>query len=154
MKRLFLTWGFLWLYYLTVFVFFKFPFIFIYVTGQAGFAELMQVFYHGMIMDISATGWVMLLNTLVIAAAPLYGMKALKIIPKVCNILIIVLLSVLLVSDLTLYHYWGFRIDATIFRYLGSPAEALASAGGWEVEKRKGRARRYRYSIKSREPQT
>lgn len=133
MKRLFFLWGFLWLYYLAVFISFKIPFILIYVTGQAGFAETMQVLYYGLVMDISATGWIMLLNTMAIAAAPLYGLKVLTIILKAYNTVILFLLSLLLISDLLLYHYWGFRIDATIFRYLGSPAEAMASAGGLEV---------------------
>lgn len=133
MKRMIFLWAFLWLFYLAIFVAFKIPFILIYAMGQSGFAEIMPVFYYGLIMDISATGWIMLLNTLVIAAAPLLGMKTLKIILKVYNGLIFVFLSLLLISDLLLYHYWGFRIDATIFRYLGSPGEALASAGGQEI---------------------
>ncbi|MEI3340818.1 MAG: hypothetical protein V8R52_00260 [Coprobacter fastidiosus] len=45
--------------------------------------------------------------------------------------MIIAVLSLIFISDIELYTYWGFRMDATPLFYLKSPADAMASVPFW-----------------------
>ena len=45
-----------------------------------------------------------------------------------------VLMSVIAVTDVALYAYWGFRLDATpLFYFFSSPRDAMASVSVWTV---------------------
>lgn len=50
----------------------------------------------------------------------------LKII-QVYSIILICLISLLTIVDAELYSFWGFKVDATIFRYISTPKEMVAS---------------------------
>lgn len=38
-----------------------------------------------------------------------------------------IVVAAIFAVDVALYGYWGFRLDATLFFYLQSPADAMAS---------------------------
>jgi len=42
-------------------------------------------------------------------------------------ILAAALISIIFVVDMALYTFWGFKLDASVFLYIDSPKEALAS---------------------------
>ena len=46
---------------------------------------------------------------------------------KAYFVVVSAILSIIFISDLELYSYWGFRLDSTPFFYLKSPANAAAS---------------------------
>lgn len=89
--------------------------------------DYLQVIAHGLLLDCTVAGYltvIPLLLTLVSVWIPgIWLRKALKAYSLILAIPIAAIFAV----DAALYGFWGFRIDATVFFYLRSPAEAMAS---------------------------
>jgi phosphoglycerol transferase MdoB-like AlkP superfamily enzyme len=86
----------------------------------------------GLRMDISFAAYILMIPTLLIG----FTAKKWNWYHRFMNIYSLVVgsvISILTVCDLELFKAWGFRIDSTIFTYLNSPAEAMASAGATPV---------------------
>ena len=87
----------------------------------------LQVITHGLLLDCTIAGYLTalpLLMTLVSVWLPgAFYRKLLKGYFGIMAILIAAIFSV----DVALYGYWGFRLDATLFFYLQSPGDAMAS---------------------------
>lgn len=86
----------------------------------------------GLRMDISFAAYILMIPTLLI------GFTAKKwnwyrLFMKIYSFVVGTIISLLTVCDLELFKAWGFRIDSTIFTYLSSPAEAMASAGATPI---------------------
>ncbi|WP_439584747.1 LTA synthase family protein [Dyadobacter bucti] len=88
--------------------------------------------WHGLQMDISFTGYILVIPTMLIAFTARswsWYYKTLKVFSAVVSSLIVFLV----VADLELFRAWGFRIDGSSLHYLKTPAEALASMGSSPV---------------------
>ena len=102
------------------------------VYGQYGIGDWLQVLIHSVPQDLTVAGYVV--------AVPLFvklfhlwlpGNWYRHLMYWVLGILFFVVLFLWL-TDLVLFGYWGFRLDATPLIYLlDNPAEALASAPWW-----------------------
>src|SRR5690606_2406518 len=87
---------------------------------------------HGLRMDISFAGYILLLPTLLLmftAKKWNWYAKALSIFSFIVAFIIVLLV----VTDLELFKAWGFRIDGTSLHYLATPTEAFASMGAAPV---------------------
>ncbi|CAG5068917.1 Phosphoglycerol transferase I [Dyadobacter sp. CECT 9623] len=87
---------------------------------------------HGLQMDISFAGYILLIPTLLLvftANKSAWYQKFLTFYSYTLGAII----SVLVVIDLELFKAWGFRIDTTSLHYLETPAEAIASMGAAPV---------------------
>ena len=96
-------------------------------TWPLSVGDMAQVIRHGLGLDASTTGylsvvpfavgwagmWIPRLNHRAILA-PYFAFVAL-------------LLSLICVGDTSLYSFWQFKLDATIFNYVDAPKQALAS---------------------------
>jgi phosphoglycerol transferase MdoB-like AlkP superfamily enzyme len=78
-------------------------------------------------MDISMTGYFMILPGLLIIFTSFSNGKILATILNIYTIIILFVTSFLVIADLELYRNWGFRMDATPLMYLKSPKEAAGS---------------------------
>ena len=89
--------------------------------------ELLSTFWHGSKLDISTTGYYLLIP--VLAAIPGIFLMAtgIKLFIRWYSYFLIVFSSLIMVSDANLYSYWGFRMDYTPMLYLKTPGEAMAS---------------------------
>ena len=89
--------------------------------------DYLKVITHGLLLDCTMAGYLTalpLLMTLVSVWLPgTFYRKLLKGYFGIMATLIAAIFSV----DVALYGYWGFRLDATLFFYLQSPADAMAS---------------------------
>ena len=89
--------------------------------------DYLKVITHGLLLDCTIAGYLTalpLLMTLVSVWLPgAFYRKLLKGYFGIMAILIAAIFSV----DVALYGYWGFRLDATLFFYLQSPGDAMAS---------------------------
>jgi glucan phosphoethanolaminetransferase (alkaline phosphatase superfamily) len=94
------------------------------------FGTLAATFIHGFKMDISTTGYLMLIPILLVIPELYFSGKWYKIFLKIYTFLTIIFSVILIVSDANLYTYWGFRMDYTPLLYLKTPADAMASVTG------------------------
>lgn len=84
--------------------------------------EILLVFVHGLRMDISMSGYCIMLTSLVLTVSVFTQSRWLYIILDVLSIAMLLLFCVIVVVDLELYRHWGFRLDTTPLFYAGSEA--------------------------------
>ena len=95
--------------------------------------EWFLVFLHGTRMDASLAGYIALMAALILAFTSFFEGKTVTKIMAVYTMFVLVVASLLVVSDMELYRHWGFRLDSTPLSYLKTPKEALGSVKGWTL---------------------
>jgi phosphoglycerol transferase MdoB-like AlkP superfamily enzyme len=94
---------------------------------------LAATFTHGILLDISAVGYVLVLPILLMIPGTFLSGKWFGSLMKWYTYIFIVASSIIVVCDTLLYKYWGFRMDYTPLVYLKTPKEALASVSTLET---------------------
>ena len=92
-----------------------------------GFADYMQVMVHGASLDAATAGYLTAFPFLLVLISIWFRKFLLKKILYGYYILAAALISIIFVVDMALYTFWGFKLDASVFLYIDSPKEALAS---------------------------
>jgi phosphoglycerol transferase MdoB-like AlkP superfamily enzyme len=129
MKRHFL---FLFRFFLEVLVWFvSWKFVFMAYNGFAGrgcnAGDCLAVIWHGLPLDIAAACYVL---------APVLVLLLLNLwlrVPRLRSVLLVyyavvaLVCTVVCVADTCLYSFWDYKIDATVFNYLSSPASVTSS---------------------------
>lgn len=120
------------LYFLTVLLIFimQKPLFMLYngaVDKAYGWADYGQVMFHGASLDATTAGYLTALPFLLVMVSVWLKKFPLRKILTPYYLLVAALLSIVFVVDMALYPFWGFKLDASIFLYLDSPKEALAS---------------------------
>ena len=121
--------------FITFFVMLKPVFMLKYFNlyNQAPISEWFNIITKGFSMDIAVTSYI--ISPIIIFSIISIWLNGKWI--KYANILylsiISALVSIVAITDLLLYSYWGFRIDATPIFYLENPSDALASAKILEI---------------------
>ncbi len=97
---------------------------------------------HGSRLDMSMTGYLLLIPGLLFIATAWFRGKILSWIMSIYTVLMLLIISLLIVADVELYRHWGFRMDATPLLYITNPSEiagsvnimaALVQSGIWLV---------------------
>lgn len=91
------------------------------------FADYMQVMIHGASLDAATAGYLTAFPFLLVLISIWFRKFPLKKILYGYYILAAALISIIFVVDMALYTFWGFKLDASVFLYIDSPKEALAS---------------------------
>lgn len=89
--------------------------------------DFFRVLYHGASLDAATAGYLTAIPWLVILVSFWFKRIPLRGILGGYYILIAILVSCIGIADMSLYPFWGFKLDASIFQYLDSPKNALAS---------------------------
>ena len=97
------------------------------VGKEAGITDFGQVMWHGISLDATTAGYLTAFPLLVVLISIWTRRMSLKKLLLPYYILAAALVSVVFVVDMGLYPFWGFKLDASIFLYLDSPEEAMAS---------------------------
>ena len=92
-----------------------------------GFADYMQGMIHGASLDAATAGYLTAFPFLLVLISIWFRKFPLKKILYGYYILAAALISIIFVVDMALYTFWGFKLDASVFLYIDSPKEALAS---------------------------
>lgn len=92
-----------------------------------GFADYMQVMIHGASLDAATAGYLTAFPFLLVLISIWFRKFPLKKILYGYYILAAALISIIFMVDMALYTFWGFKLDASVFLYIDSPKEALAS---------------------------
>ena len=93
----------------------------------AGFGDFMQVMWHGASLDATTAGYLTAFPWLVVLVSIWLEKVPLKKLLLPYYIIGAALVAIVFVVDMGLYPFWGFKLDASIFLYLDSPKEAMAS---------------------------
>ena len=129
MKKRFIALFYYVLFWLVFFIVARLVFIiFQYRTAfQYNAGELMATFWHGASLDISTTGYYLLLPVLAAIPGVYFHGSWYKLVIRWYTYILIVFSCIIMISDANLYSYWGFRMDYTPMLYLKTPREAMAS---------------------------
>ncbi len=129
MKKRLIALGYYSIFWFSFFIFARLIFIIFqhHLAFRNSALELLSTFRHGSKLDISTTGYYLLIP--VLAAIPGIWLNGnwYRILVRWYTYLLIVFSSLIVVSDVNLYSYWGFRMDYTPMFYLRTPGEAMAS---------------------------
>ena len=94
-------------------------------THDFSLADVAQVVYHGMSLDLSTALYFIVIPWLLALVSFWCPVKA--IIIKCYYLLIALAFALAFTADTSLYAFWGFKLDATCLDYLLTPTEAMAS---------------------------
>lgn len=97
------------------------------LAAGSSFIDYLMVILHGLKLDLTVAGYLTCIPLLLILASAWLPGDWLKKTLKIYFIMAAVIISAIFAVDVALYSYWGFRLDATLFFYLKSPADAMAS---------------------------
>jgi len=99
-----------------------------------GLGDVADVIWNGLTLDVPMTGYLValpLLVTIVSCWLPMtLNMK--KVLGWYWAV-VALLVSLVFVADISLYPFWQFKLDATVFNYLDSPKGAFASVSAWYI---------------------
>ena len=101
--------------------------VFVYLNEPLPAGDLFQVIVHGLGLDASTTGYFLIFPFLVVWLSIWMRRMKTKAVLRPYFILIAILLSLICVADTSLYTFWKFKLDATIFNYMDAPKQAMAS---------------------------
>ena len=89
--------------------------------------DCLQVMFHAGSLDATTAGYLTALPFLLVLISIWVKKFPLRKILLPYYIIASLLVAVVFVVDMGLYPFWGFKLDASIFLYLDSPKEAMAS---------------------------
>ncbi len=100
---------------------------------QYSIGELLGTFWHGAKLDISTTGYFLILPLLAAIPGIYFSGSWFRIFIRWYSYFVILISSIIIVADANLYSYWGFRMDFTPMLYLKTPEEAMASVSTLKI---------------------
>lgn len=124
-----------WITLMAIFIVEK-PLFMLYASNQKGTLSLrdyLDVMYHALPVDLSCAGYFVVIPLLLIILSIWWNNFPLRAIMRFYNIVLAIALALAFVSDAALYPFWGFKLDSSVFFYLKSPQEAMASVSIWFV---------------------
>ena len=92
-----------------------------------GCADALQVWRHGLTMDISTAGYVTALPLLLALISVWWRRLPLRWVLWPYLTVVAVLLAVIIGGDTVLYEFWKFKLNAAIFGYMQNPEGATSS---------------------------
>lgn len=119
------------LFFILLFIIFKIAFL-LYHGSDLGIKDFMDVIYHGLAMDNTVAAYFCAIPTILVFISLFWNKPLLYKIWKIYIAVAVLLCSALLLPDMELYKYWGFRIDSSVLMYLQYPKEAFASVPLWQ----------------------
>lgn len=96
--------------------------------------SIAEVVAHGLQLDMSTALYYLIIPFLaVVASLWTDKWRLLRVILLVYNGIISVAFAIIFVVDTSLYAFWGFKLDATVFDYLDSTGDAFVSVSLWYI---------------------
>jgi len=125
----------IWLSYTLVFVVAKPIFMLMNHEADTSIGDLLAVLWHGLPLDLSTAGYLVLIPLLLAIAhtwAP-QAAKGLRIALQVYFAISSFIIATAICVDTILYGYWAMKLDATVLTYLDSLGETLKSIPLWQL---------------------
>jgi phosphoglycerol transferase MdoB-like AlkP superfamily enzyme len=96
-------------------------------SGDCSAVDYLMVMLHGLKLDLTMTGYFMLIPWLGLLLCFVFHRMNLRKILLPYYIIIALFTAVVFVVDTSLYSFWNFKLDAMVLFYLNSPSGAMAS---------------------------
>ena len=116
---------------LAIFLFIQKPIFLLYNWQHGGsqctFSDLTKIYYHGLPLDLATAGYLTIIPFLIIWIYLVFPKLNPRKILMGYDGIIALLLSIITLADASLYEFWEFKLDATVFLYLDDPKNAFAS---------------------------
>ena len=127
-ERLFLFFKYALFWYL-FFVFSRLLFLFYHFKESRVLPlfDWLRIFGYGFKLDISTTGYIMILPALFIIFTCFFNGKLLYWLMNIYTLIVLTALVILTLADLELYSFWGFRLDTTPLLYMDNKQAMFAS---------------------------
>ena len=106
------------------------PFFMLYnsaISPDVSWTDYFRVMYHGLSLDAATAGYLVALPLLTVLVSIWFRKFPLRAVLVGYYALISLLMAVIFVVDMGLYPFWKFKLDASVFLYIDSPKNALAS---------------------------
>lgn len=97
------------------------------LSKSISLSEYGQVIWHGLSLDAATAGYLTAVPWLVLLVSIWFKKFPLRKLLVGYYILVSLLVALIFVGDMCLYPFWNFKLDASIFLYLDSPQNAMAS---------------------------
>jgi phosphoglycerol transferase MdoB-like AlkP superfamily enzyme len=123
------------LFWLVYFFLFKIFFLLSNWTSTIalGWSDTLGVFVSGSKMDLSASGYLTLFTGLMLTCTKFIKPRRIEQILKWYSLVLLIVLTVLGLTDIALYPAWGSRLNTQILRYIANPAGIYACVSGWQI---------------------
>lgn len=102
-------------------------------TSKMGVGNFVRSFVHGVRLDLSMAGYVLLVVSFLVGATFFAPKKITRVLLDSIVGLCLVAFSLIVVVDGELYRHWGYRMDTSALGYLDTPGEMLASVPVWQT---------------------
>ena len=99
-------------------------------TKHYALYDWLGVVWHGAGLDATTAGYLTILPFLLTVASVWFRHMPFRKILTPYYIVVMLLVSLVFVGDLSLFSFWESKLDASIFIYIDSPKNALASVSG------------------------
>lgn len=121
------------LFWLIFFWISKFIFLFynFSLAHEIGIAAWIGIFTHGIWLDLSATGYIVVIPCFIFLFTSFSKSKYLQYFLLTYTLILLLANIILLVGDVELYTHWKYRLDATPLLYLNKPGEIFGSVSIW-----------------------
>lgn len=119
------------LFFIFLFIIFRIIFLF-YHGSSTGLKDISDVIFHGLAMDNTVAAYFCAIPTILIFISLFWNKPVLYSIWKGYTGFAILVCTAIILPDMELYKYWGFRIDSSVLMYLQYPKEAFASVPLWQ----------------------
>lgn len=95
------------------------------------FIDWLDVMRHGTPLDATLSGYIVTVPLILTIISLWIPSLPLRKFLTPYYIIIATFISTTFMVDASLYEFWKFKLDATIFNYIDSPANAMASVSWW-----------------------
>lgn len=104
------------------------------IYKEAPVSDWLKVIWHGLPLDFSVAGYLTIIPGLLLLVSIWTRRPWLRRTVNGYFLVVALLIALVFMTDLVLYQYWGFRLDATpLFYFFSSPKDAFASVSTWTV---------------------
>lgn len=117
------------LFFLCIQMIFSIVFLIVYqdLTQGIGIWDQLLALAYGMKLDVSLTGYILIFPTLVLIIFSIFRTGFFRMMLGIYLFLILLCLVPAYFANLIIYKYWNFPIDRSIFDYISTPGEMMAS---------------------------
>lgn len=98
-----------------------------HALAKTSLTDYLQVIWHGLSLDCTVAGYLTVIPFLLILLSVWMPGKFYHKVISIYFLIMALVVAAIFAVDMALYEYWGFRLDATLFFYLQSPGDAMAS---------------------------
>ncbi|NVO18089.1 MAG: sulfatase-like hydrolase/transferase [Bacteroidetes bacterium] len=99
-------------------------------SSHLSFTEALLTFRYGFMLDASMSAYISILPGLLLILDSFLNKRVFKLVIKYYTFVVCIVVTAIVVIDVNLYSYWGFRLDATPLFYMGN-LRAMTASAGW-----------------------